>query len=118
MDRTRIDLLSALARDASLERSDYLVRAAEQFQRFLDANAHAIKEIGGLTLIDEDPDYLSIAPGPELPQPEPLPRRRDRRVAQRDRGRRVGRRARRAVQPGRAVHGLHRRRPGGRGPGG
>jgi len=62
MDRTRIDLLSALARDASLERSDYLVRAAEQFQRFLDANAHAIKEIGGLTLIDEDPDYLSIAP--------------------------------------------------------
>src|SRR5450755_3664989 len=62
MDRTRIDLLSALARDASLERSDYLVRAAEQFQRFLDANAHSIKEIGGLTLIDDDPDYLTIAP--------------------------------------------------------
>ena len=62
MDRTRIDLLSALARDASLERSDYLVRATEQFQRFLDANAHSIKEIGGLTLIDEDPDYLAIAP--------------------------------------------------------
>jgi hypothetical protein len=62
MDRTRIDLLSALARDASLERSDYLVRAAEQFQRFLEANASAIREIGGLTLIDEDPDYLSIAP--------------------------------------------------------
>ena len=62
MDRTRIDLLSALARDASLERSDYLVRAAEQFQRFLEANAATIKEIGGLTLIDEDPDYLSIAP--------------------------------------------------------
>jgi hypothetical protein len=62
MDRTRIDLLSALARDASLERSDYLVRAAEQFQRFLDANAHSIKEIGGLTLIDDDPDYLAIAP--------------------------------------------------------
>jgi hypothetical protein len=62
MDRTRIDLLSALARDASLERSDYLVRAAEQFQRFLEANASTIREIGGLTLIDEDPDYLSIAP--------------------------------------------------------
>ncbi len=62
MDRTRIDLLSALARDASLERSDYLVRAAEQFQRFLEANAHSIKEIGGLTLIDDDPDYLTIAP--------------------------------------------------------
>ena len=62
MDRTRIDLLSALARDASLERSDYLVRAAEQFQRFLEANSSAIQQIGGLTLIDEDPDYLSIAP--------------------------------------------------------
>src|SRR5664279_1650407 len=62
MDRTRIDLLSALARDASLERSDYLVRAAEQFQRFLEANTSSIKEIGGLTLIDEDPDYLAIAP--------------------------------------------------------
>jgi hypothetical protein len=62
MDRTRIDLLSALARDASLERSDYLVRAAEQFQKFLEANSSSIKEIGGLTLIDEDPDYLSIAP--------------------------------------------------------
>jgi hypothetical protein len=62
MDRTRIDLLSVLARDASLERSDYLVRAAEQFQRFLEANASTIREIGGLTLIDEDPDYLAIAP--------------------------------------------------------
>jgi hypothetical protein len=62
MDRTRIDLLSVLARDASLERSDYLVRAAEQFQRFLDANSSTIREIGGLTLIDEDPDYLAIAP--------------------------------------------------------
>jgi len=62
MDRTRIDLLSALARDASLERSDYLVRAAEQFQRFLEANTSSIKEIGGLTLIDDDPDYLAIAP--------------------------------------------------------
>jgi hypothetical protein len=62
MDRTRLDLLSVLARDASLERSDYLVRAAEQFQRFLDANAGTIREIGGLTLIDDDPDYLAIAP--------------------------------------------------------
>lgn len=62
MDRTRLDLLSVLARDASLERSDYLVRAAEQFQRFLDANATTIRDIGGLSLIDEDPDYLAIAP--------------------------------------------------------
>ena len=30
--------------------------------RFLHANAARIDEIGGLTLIDDDPDYLSIAP--------------------------------------------------------
>jgi hypothetical protein len=62
MDANRTDLLGELARDAALERSDFLVRSAEQLQGFLDANAARIKEIGGMTLIDDDPDYLSIAP--------------------------------------------------------
>jgi len=62
MDVNRADLLGELARDAALERSDYLSRAGEQLDRFLAANAARIEEIGGLTLIDEDPDYLSIAP--------------------------------------------------------
>ena len=62
MDVNRADLLGELARDAALERSDFLARSAEQLEGFLKANAARIAEIGGMTLIDDDPDYLSIAP--------------------------------------------------------
>ncbi len=58
----RSELLGALASDAALERSDFLVTSTEQLKRFLEANGPRIAEIGGLTLIDEDPDFLSIAP--------------------------------------------------------
>jgi hypothetical protein len=62
MDTSRNDLLGELAADAALERSDFLVQATDQLRRFLDANRERISELGGLTLIDEDPDYLSVAP--------------------------------------------------------
>jgi hypothetical protein len=62
MDTGRNDLLGEIAADAALERSDFLVQATDQFRRFLDANRTRIDALGGLTLIDEDPDYLSIAP--------------------------------------------------------
>lgn len=62
MADARKSLLGELAADAALERQDFLVQAAEQLQRFLDANRARLEEIGGITLIDEDPDYLSIAP--------------------------------------------------------
>jgi len=62
MDRQRNDLLAEMARDAALERSDFLVRAGEQLERFLRDQADRIRELGGLTLIDDDPDYLAIAP--------------------------------------------------------
>ena len=62
MDTSRNDLLGELAADAALERSDFLVQSTEQLRRFLDANRGRIAELGGLTLIDDDPDYLSIAP--------------------------------------------------------
>ena len=62
MDTSRNDLLGEIAADAALERSDFLVQATEQLRRFLDANKNRIAELGGMTLIDEDPDYLSIAP--------------------------------------------------------
>src|SRR5512137_2999749 len=62
MDVNRADLLGELARDAALERSDFLAQAGQQLDRFLAANGARIEEIGGLTLIDDDPDYLSIAP--------------------------------------------------------
>lgn len=62
MDTSRKDLLGELAVDAALERGDFLVQATEQFRRFLSANGERITELGGLTLIDDDPDFLSIAP--------------------------------------------------------
>jgi hypothetical protein len=61
MDTSRNDLLGEIARDADLERSDFLVQATEQLNKFLKANRERIAELGGLTLIDDDPDYLSIA---------------------------------------------------------
>ncbi|HEX5013116.1 MAG TPA: hypothetical protein VFV72_03075 [Candidatus Limnocylindrales bacterium] len=62
METGRNDLLGELARDAELERSDFIVQATEQLRRFLEANRSRISTLGGLTLIDEDPDYLSVAP--------------------------------------------------------
>jgi hypothetical protein len=54
--------LGEIASEASLERTSYIMASGDQLKRFLDANKARIKEIGGLVLIDEDPDYLSIAP--------------------------------------------------------
>ena len=54
--------LGEVASDASLERTTFLVQSGDQLKRFLDANKARIKEIGGLVLIDDDPDYLSLAP--------------------------------------------------------
>ncbi len=62
MADARHDLLGELAADAALERADFLVQATEQLRKFLEANRARIAELGGLTLIDEDPDYLSVAP--------------------------------------------------------
>ncbi|HYM84846.1 MAG TPA: hypothetical protein VEY67_11920 [Candidatus Dormibacteraeota bacterium] len=62
MADSRNDHLGELAADAALERTDALVQATEQLRKFLDANRERISAIGGLTLIDEDPDYLAVAP--------------------------------------------------------
>lgn len=62
MDTGRNDLLGEVAQDAALERSDFLVQSTEQLRRFLDRHKERIAVLGGLTLIDEEPDYLSIAP--------------------------------------------------------
>lgn len=56
------DLLGELAGDAALERADFIRQSAEQLHRFLDHHRERISSIGGLTLIDEEPDYLSVAP--------------------------------------------------------
>ena len=56
------DLLGELASDAALERADFIRQSAEQLHRFLDHHRDRISALGGLTLIDEEPDYLSVAP--------------------------------------------------------
>jgi hypothetical protein len=62
MDTGRNDLLNELAADASLERSDFLAQASAQLRRFLDSNAERIAGLGGVVLIDDDVDYLALAP--------------------------------------------------------
>lgn len=62
MDTGRNDLLGEIAADAALERGDFLVQSTEQLRKFLDRHKERIAAFGGMTLIDEEPDYLSIAP--------------------------------------------------------
>lgn len=62
MDARRNALLADMARDADIERSDFLVRAGEQLERFMRSHAARIQQLGGLVLIDDDPDYLAVAP--------------------------------------------------------
>ena len=56
------DLLGEIAEQANLERTSFMVDAARQLEDFLKRNASRIRELGGLVLIDDDPDYLSLAP--------------------------------------------------------
>jgi hypothetical protein len=62
MDLSRKQALGEIAADAALERGDFLVKATDQLRTFLDANAARIEDVGGLILIDDDPDYLAVAP--------------------------------------------------------
>ena len=62
MEGRRNALLADMARDAELERSDFLARSGEQLDRFMAAHANRIRQLGGLVLIDDDPEYLAVAP--------------------------------------------------------
>jgi len=55
-------LLADMARDAEFERTDFLARAGEQLDRFMSSHEGRIRELGGIVLIDEDPDYLAVSP--------------------------------------------------------
>jgi hypothetical protein len=55
-------LLGEIAMEAGIERASFLTDAADQLDRFLRANRDRIRDLGGMVLIDDDPDYLSIAP--------------------------------------------------------
>jgi hypothetical protein len=54
--------LGEIATEAALERTSFLSAAGKQLHDFLQANKQRIKDAGGLVLIDDDPDYLSVAP--------------------------------------------------------
>jgi len=62
MQTRRNALLADMGREAAIERSDYLVRAGEQLQRFVSSHANRIRALGGITLIDDEEDYLAITP--------------------------------------------------------
>jgi len=55
-------LLGEIALEAGMERTSFLNDATVQLDRFLKANAERLKDLGGMVLIDDDPDYLSVAP--------------------------------------------------------
>lgn len=59
---TRNDALGEIASDAGLERTDFLSTATAQLRGFLEANEERLRELGGLVLIDDEPEYLSVAP--------------------------------------------------------
>ena len=59
-DQQRAGLLGEIATEAGIERSSFLSEAAEQFVKFVDNNRERVKKLGGLVLIDDDPEYLSI----------------------------------------------------------
>jgi len=58
----RSSMLGEIAAEAALERTAFLRDAGDQLNRFVSANRRRIRDVGGLVLIDDDPDYLSVAP--------------------------------------------------------
>lgn len=60
MEARRNALLADMSRDAEIERTEFLARAGEQLDRFMAAHQHRIQQLGGLVLIDDDPDYLAV----------------------------------------------------------
>jgi hypothetical protein len=55
-------LLGEIAMEAGIERASFLNDAADQLERFMKANRERLKTLGGMVLIDDDPDYLAVAP--------------------------------------------------------
>jgi hypothetical protein len=61
MTDPRPGILGEIAMEAGIERASYVNDAADQLHRFLQSNKDRIKELGGLVLLDEDPEYLAVA---------------------------------------------------------
>jgi hypothetical protein len=61
MEGRRNALLADMARDAEIERTDFLARSGEQLDRFMSSHQGRIRQLGGVVLIDDDPEYLAVA---------------------------------------------------------
>jgi len=61
MTDPRPGILGEIAMEAGIERASFVNDAADQLHRFLQTNKDRIKELGGLILLDEDPEYLAVA---------------------------------------------------------
>ncbi len=66
MTSPRLVALRELAEEAALERRDFVSEATEQLRRFLEANRERLTEIGQLTLVDDEQDFLRFHPSDEL----------------------------------------------------
>lgn len=60
-EQGRTALLEDLAADAESRREAFLAQAGREFSAFLEANRARIAALGGLVLIDEGSDYLSVS---------------------------------------------------------
>lgn len=59
-EQLRAAILGEIATEAGIERASFLTDAARQFNSFLDANRERIRDLGGLVLIDDEPEYLAV----------------------------------------------------------
>jgi hypothetical protein len=60
-EQRRASLLDDLAADASRQREEFLTDAGSAFARFIESNKERLGELGGMVLIDDEPDYLYVA---------------------------------------------------------
>lgn len=59
-EEQRVTALTELAAEASRKHDAFLEEAGRDFVDFLAANKARLEELGGLVLIDEEPEYLSV----------------------------------------------------------
>jgi len=59
-EQKRNEALEALADEASRQHDAFVAEAGSQFVRFLEANKSRLAELGGLVIIVEEPEYLSV----------------------------------------------------------
>jgi hypothetical protein len=62
----RLVALRELAEEAELERRDFISEATEQLRRFLEGNRERLREIGQVTLVDDEQDFLRYHPVDQL----------------------------------------------------